>query len=69
MYSMTIQFIAGVDNKITIEADGHSIIEPALFSVVGSDKRRYLIPLSNIAIIEFDDRLGDVLQKNSQAEK
>ncbi len=64
-YIITILFntMKLFNNKKIISAISHSIIEPSLLSIVGSDRRRYLIPLSAIAFIEFNEQLDNILSK------
>lgn len=63
MYSITIQLRKGNVKEIVIQASSHTISENELFSIIGSDKRRYLIPLSNIAYVEFDKKLDEIIVK------
>ena len=64
MYKIVIQFKQGTDIKMVIDAISHSIIEQGLFSIIGEDRKRYLIPLSNITYIEFDSQLDTIINNN-----
>ena len=68
MYKITILMKNEIGSDLIVEADSHQLLENGLFSIIGVDKKRYLIPLSSIAYIEFDERLDEILAK-TKAEK